>query len=312
MTAASETQSQGNSNNEILREEINLQYHWYMPAFFIIYFGSLILPAIIFMSYIMLFYLPSFLDTKDFMLLFIKPDTLIASILIPFVIIVCYLVHILFVGLITRWFWRITEKISPSKSGIIPRNIPSKTLNYYHIRSFMIKYPRNAVNRGPFPWLINWLYNFIGSTKIGKGSVLEENLGADRFVNMGKNCYFGVNGAISSHAVEGIFGNISYAEINIKDNVTAAAYNCVGPGSEINENSALLPMTGATKYNVLKGNNYYFGAPLRRIFKKRLMEYLQVSESELERAEALYQQNQRINNTKNKKEVSDINGRNEK
>jgi hypothetical protein len=298
MTVSSDIQSKENLNIEVPKEEINLQYHWYMPAFFVIYFGSLIIPAIIFMSFIMLFYLPAFLDTNDFVLLFIKPDSLVASLLMPFVIIICYLIHILFVGLITRWFWSITEKISPSKSGIIPRNIPSKTLNYYHIRSFMIKYPKNAVNRGPFPWLINWLYNFIGSSKFGKGTVLEENLGADRFIKAGKNCYFGVNGAISSHAVEGIFGNISFAEIKIKDNVTTAAFNCIGPGSEVNENSVFLPMTGATKYNVLKGNDYYFGAPLRRIFKKRLMEYLQVSEEDLERAENLYKQKEQINKVK--------------
>ena len=297
-----ESSPQNGNNNEIIKEEINLQFHWYLFLFFIIYFGSFLIPAIIFMVYIMLFYLPNFLDTSNFILLFTQLKPLLASILMPLIIIVCYLTHIFFVGLITKWIWRITEKKSPSKDGIIPRNIPSKTLNYYHIRSFIIKYPKNAVIRGPFPWLLNWLYNFIGTNKIGKGTTIEENMAADRFLNIGKNSYFGVNGAISSHAVEGIFGNISYAEVKIGDNVTGAAFNCVGPGNEINDNSWLLPMTGATKYNVLKGDNYYFGAPLRRIFKKKVMNYLKITEDDFNRSEAL-KNKIKSNNTSQESEI---------
>ncbi|MFW9947866.1 MAG: hypothetical protein ACFFBZ_12575 [Promethearchaeota archaeon] len=287
-----ESSTQNGTNNDIIKEEINLQFHWYMFLFFIIYFGSFLIPAIIFMVYIMFFYLPYFLDTSNFILLFTQLEPLLASIFMPLIIILCYLIHIFLVGLITRQIWKTTEKKSPSKDGIIPRNIPSKTLNYYHIRSFVIKYPKNAVIRGPFPWLINWLYNFIGANSIGKGTTLEENVSADRYISMGNNCYFGVNGAFSSHAVEGIFGNITYFKVKIGNNVTTAAFNCIGPGNEINDNSWFLPMTGATKHNILKGNNYYFGAPLRRIFKKRLMDYLKVSEEDLERAEKL--KNERI------------------
>jgi hypothetical protein len=46
-------------------------------------------------------------------------------------------------------------------------------------------------------------------------------------------------------------------------------------------------MAAATKFNTTKGNNYYYGMPLRRIFKKKIMEYLKVSEEDLHRAEEL-------------------------
>ena len=62
-----------------MKEEINLQYHWYLLSFFIIYLGSLLIPIILLMSYIMLFYLPNFLSVNNFLTLFTRVDSLIAS-----------------------------------------------------------------------------------------------------------------------------------------------------------------------------------------------------------------------------------------
>ncbi|MFW9971519.1 MAG: hypothetical protein ACFFDF_15095 [Candidatus Odinarchaeota archaeon] len=274
-----------NTNNEIKKEEIKLNLRLWLPLFYFIYYCSFLIPGIFFMLYIMFFYLPYFLQVENFVSLFTNLPSLIASLTVPFVIIICYLMHLFIIALLTRWIWRYSEKKSPSKSGIIPRNIPSKTLNYYHFRSFIIKYPKNAFSRGPFPWLLKWMFNFIGTNKIGKGSVIEEQLAGDRFIEVGENSYIGTNPGISSHAVEGVFGNISFAKVKIGNNVTAAGFNCFGPGVEVGDNSLWLPMTGATKYNILKGDNFYFGTPLRKIFKKRVMEYLQITEDDLKKAE---------------------------
>lgn len=286
------------SGNSIIKEEISLKLHLWLPAFYIIYFFSFLIPSIIFMMYIMLFYLPYFLEIKNFISIFTNLPSLIASISIPFVIIICYLIHLFIIAIITRWFWNYAEKKSPSKSGMIPRNIHSKTLDLYHFKSFIIKYPKNAFSRGPASWLLKWMYNFVGTNKIGKGTVIEEQLAGDRFLEIGENCYLGTNPGISSHSVEGIFGNVSYFKIKIGDNVTGAGFNCFAPGVDIGDNSWWLPMTGATKHNILKGNSYYFGAPLRKIFKKRLMEYLQITEDDLNRAEELKQKQMSSRNKK--------------
>lgn len=278
-----------NPKNSIIKEEISLKLQFWLPVFFFMYFCSFLIPAIIFMLFIMFFYLPNFLAEPDFISLFTNLPSLITSLTIPLVIIICYLIHLFSVALITRWFWSFSEKRSPSKSGIIPRNIPSKTLNHYHFRSFIIKYPKNAFSRGPFPWLLKWMYNFAKTNVIGKGSVIEEQLAGDRFVEIGENSYVGTNAGVSAHAVEGVFGNISLAKVKMGDNFTTAGFNCVAPGVITGDNSAWLPMTGVTKYNTLKGNAIYFGAPLRKIFKKKIMDYLQVTEEDLKRAEELTQ-----------------------
>ncbi|MFX1455294.1 MAG: hypothetical protein ACFFDB_07940 [Promethearchaeota archaeon] len=268
--------------DQVVQEEIKFQYFWYLVIFFTIFLTSLIVPTLLFMTYIYLFFLPGFLRTASFFALFTEIKPLIGLLTMPLVIIICYLIRLLLIGLITRVFWRFCEKRSPSKSGIIPRNISSKTLDFYHLKSFMIKYGKNSFNKGVIPWLSNWFYNFVGTSNIGKGSTLEESVGNDKFIDVGKNCYIGVNSTLASHLVEGIFGNIAYFKIKVGDNVTIAGMNQIGPGAELYDNSFLLPLATAFKHSILKGDNYYWGIPLRKIFRKKVIQYLDLTPKDLE------------------------------
>jgi len=285
-----------------VKEEVKLQYHIYLTIFTVIYYCSYLIPGIVFFIFVILFFLPNFLETTSFIALFTELNPLLSLLLMPLVIIICYLLHLLLIGLVTSLFWRITEKISPSKDGIIPRNIRSRTANYYHIRSFMIKYGKNAFTKGIFPWLANWLYNIIGSSKIRKGSTIEESVGSEKFVDMGENNYIGVNSTLASHVLQGIFGNIFYFKIKIGNNITAAAMNQIGPGAEVNDNAFLLPLASANKLAVIKGeNNYYFGLPLRKIFKRKIMDYLGLSIGDLKKNENVEEYIERKKKEKSKK-----------
>ncbi|MBA7521448.1 hypothetical protein ES705_13555 [subsurface metagenome] len=285
------------SQEAVIKETVKIQFKIYILIFAVIYYSSWIIPGIILMAYFFMIFRKYFLETSNFVMLFTELYPLLSLILMPLLIIVCYLIHLLFIGLATKLCWSITEKMSPSKNGIIPRNIQSKTANYYHMRSFMIKYGKNVFTKGMIPWLSNWFFNFTRSSKIGKGSTIEESVGSDKFIDVGKNCYIGVNSTLASHLVQGIFGNISYFEIKLKDNVTLAAMNQIGPGTEIGKDSFLLPLASCTKHSVLKGGKYYVGIPLRKIFKKKIMDYLGLTPEDLERNDSL---NDFI--TKNKKD----------
>ena len=282
MTTMEQKSIKNVSEDQVPQEEFKIQYSLYLLIFFTIYLTSLLVPAFLFMTYFFLFFLPNFLETSSFIALFTEIKPILALVSIPLVIIGCYIVRLFFIGLTTRFFWRLSEKKSPSKDGIIPRNFPSRTLNYYHLRSFMIKYGKNSFIKGVFPWLSNWLYNFVGSSVIGKGSTLEESICNEKFGIVGKNCYFGACSALATHLVDGTFGNINYFHVKIGDNVTAAGTNLVAAGSEVHDNSYLLPLASAGKHSVLKGNNYYWGIPLRKIFRKKTMEYLSLTPKELE------------------------------
>jgi len=138
--------------------------------------------------------------------------------------------------------------------------------------------------------LLPWFYNFLESSKIGKGTTMEESVSNDRFLEIGKDCYIGVNSVFTSHLVDGIFGNIAYFKIKVGDKVTAAAKNCIGPGSEIKSNSYLLPFASGPKHMVLRGNCYYFseGAkPLQRLSKRKIRRYLKLDPESLEPIEEI-------------------------
>ncbi|MFW9948062.1 MAG: hypothetical protein ACFFDX_14655, partial [Candidatus Odinarchaeota archaeon] len=274
--------SDNDAEEKVVKEEQSLQFHLYIILFFIIYYGSWLIPGFIFFSYVLFFFEPYFLRISNFFAIFTEIKPLLALFAMPLVLIIAYYVRLLLIGIITKIFWKITERISPSKDGIIPRNIRSKTANYYHLRSFILKYGKNVFSKGLFPWLSTWFYNFIGTSKIGKGTTIEESVGSDKFIEVGKNCYIGVNSTLSSHLLTGIFGNINYFKIHFGDNVTLASMNQIGPGTEIYDDAFMLPLACCTKHNVVKGNhNYYFGIPQRKIFKKKVMSWLDLSEEDL-------------------------------
>lgn len=301
MVIEAEDTISSDTSEELEKREVNLQYHLYLFFFIIIYFGSFLLPAIVYMLYYLVIFQPLVLENPDFLSLFTDLNSLLALILFPIVMIASYILHLVFIGVFTRLFWRFTEKMCPTKDGIILRSVPSDTLNYYHIRSFMIKYGKYVFTKGMFPWLSNWFYNYVGSSKIGKGSTIEEEIVADKYIDVGKNCYVGVNSAICSHVVEGIFGRIPYFEIKLRDNVTCSAFNIVGPGCDLGENSYLLPLGSTGKHQNTKGGNYYFGLPARKIFTKKVMNYLKISEEDLKRDEELRKKQQEKKNNRKKK-----------
>ncbi len=275
------------TETDVIQEEVNLNIKLYMFFFFIIFTGAFLIPGILFFFFILGYFTPIVLEAENILVAFTQFEPLIIIAITPLVFIGLYILHLFLMAVVTRWLWQYTERKSPSKSGIIPRNIASKVSDYYHVRSFMIKYPKNAFVKGPFPWLANWLFNFVGTNKIGKGTTIEEQLCGDKFVDIGENCYIGVNSVLTSHLVDGIFGNIVYFKIKIGDNVTFTGLGCVGPGTEVNDNSYLLPFAASAKHAILKGNNYYFGSPLRKIFKKKVAEYLDLSEEDFKKEKEL-------------------------
>ena len=261
-----------------------IKYHnifLYAISFFLIYFVSFGIPGILLITFINFFLIPKVLNASNFLDLFTNLNSLIILIFTPIIIIVCYLLHLFIIAINLKIVFYYTEKKEPTRDGIIPRDFPNKALKFYHVRSFILKYPKWAFSKSPFPWLTIKLFNFIGANQMGKGTTLEEQVVGDKLIKTGKNCYFGVNSALASHLVEGISGNVNFFTIKIGNNVTFSAFGMAGPGTEIGDNVAMLPISAAPKHNQLRSNNYYFGLPVRKIFKKKIKECTGLTEDQI-------------------------------
>ncbi|MFX0105925.1 MAG: hypothetical protein ACFE75_10570, partial [Candidatus Hodarchaeota archaeon] len=75
------------NNNEVIKEEVKLQFYLYILIFAFIYYGSWIIPGICFFWYFLQVFLPLVLEATNFFLIFIELESLVAFLLMPMVLI---------------------------------------------------------------------------------------------------------------------------------------------------------------------------------------------------------------------------------
>lgn len=248
-------------------KELSVPFHFYIIAGWIIIGFSFILPGFLFFIFLFGFLVPNFLSITFSLRLFLDPITFTILILTPLIFICLYLLHLFFVALFTRWFYKIANKRGPTQ-GIFDRNLDetSKTLDYYHFRSFLFKYPIFAFIRSPFPWLLNWELRFIKSNKVGKGTIFEDTF-LHSHIDFGKNCYIGTFSHISNHLVDGVYGeeNLTFFGAKLGNNCVFSLSNGAMPGLRMEDDSTVLPMCATIKYDKLGDNNIYGRFPARKL-----------------------------------------------
>ena len=254
-------------------KELSVPFHFYLISGWIVIGCSFILPGFLFFLYLFGFLVPNlFLIPFSFELLF-NPKIIIISILTPIIFVSFYLLHLFFVALFTRWFYQMADKRGPNH-GVFDRNLDesSKILDYYHFSSFLFKYPIFAFIRSPFPWLLNWELKFIGSNKVGKGTVLEDTF-FHSHINFGKNCYIGTFSHISNHLVDGVYGeeNLTCFGVDIGNDCVFSLSNGAMPGLEMEDNSTILPLSATIKYDKLGENGIYGNFPSKKLKKEDIM-----------------------------------------
>ncbi|MFX1276184.1 MAG: hypothetical protein ACFFAT_14230, partial [Promethearchaeota archaeon] len=247
-------------------------FHKYVLSGFFIIGASFILPGFLFILYFYGFLVPNVFSLNFSFELILTYEILFYILLTPIIFIGIYLLHLFFVALFTRWFYRYVDKRGPSQ-GVFDRNLDVTTtaLDYYHFRSFLLKYPVFAVIRSPFPWLINWELRFIGSNKIGKGTVIEECY-LHGHIDYGKNCYVGTFSHISNHLVDGVYGseNLTYWGAKTGDNTVYNALIGGMPGLEVGKNTTLLPLCTTIKFDKLGDNGIYAGFPAKNLKEEEI------------------------------------------
>jgi len=252
--------------------ELSVPFHIYAFSGWWIIGGSYIIPAMLFMFFTFGIVEPTLLNAALSIETILKPEIIFLMLITPIIYIGIYLLHLFFVVLFTKWFYRIADLRGPAE-GVFDRNLDdaSKALDYYHWRSFLLKYPVFAILRSPFPWLAPWELRFIGSNKIGKGTTIEEAY-IHSHINFGENCYYGTFAHISNHLVDGVYGeeNLTFYGARIGDNCVFNALIGGLPGLEIKGDSTFLPMASTVKYDKMGKGGIYASFPARRLTKEQL------------------------------------------
>jgi len=254
-------------------KDLTVPFHFYVITGWLIIGGSYIAPAFLFLLYIYGFFIPNVFSNPITLNIF-QNWTIITYLLItPIIIVGIYIFHLFFVALFAKWFYKRAKKRGP-KEGIIDRNLDEQStqMDYYHFGSFLMKYPIFSVIRSPFPWLIRWELNFMGTVRSGKGTIYEEGYYLHSLIDCGKNCYFGTFAHITNHLVDGVYGteNLTFYGAKIGDNCIFSSLMGGLPGLEIGDNVTFLPMGTTIKYDKIGSDGIYSFFPAKRLSKEEI------------------------------------------
>ena len=223
-----------------------------------------------FLSFLIPFYpcLGLFLVFEYFFINLFSIPLFIHILLLPALFLGLYYLYLaLLIEFASLWvnYW---NRKSPPIEGVFkrilddPNNQEGKLIKYYHKRGFIIKYPMWLTSKSNWPWLVNRTLRKIGHNKIGKNVIYCDGYVGLEFTDLGDNVFIYPTSALSSHAVNSIFGKITMLEINLGKNTTFYPGIIAGPNAVTANDNVILPNTVLHKnWRGKQGILYYQGSP---------------------------------------------------
>jgi len=246
----------------------NFYYNLLIIAF--IYFISYCIPIFGIIYYNLQFFIPYILQTPNFIHIFSFFPSLLILLITPLIFIVFYIINLSILILLSKIIYNLIQRKTPIKEGVYHWNRKNKEYSNYFIRSFLLRYVKWKLQRSPFPWLLRSGFNFIGNCNFGRNTVIEDSYIAKELLDVGNNTYLG-RCLIENHLWDKY---LTIKGINIKDNVVISDCCCIAPGSQIENNVFLLPLSVTAKNAKLSSNSLYYGAPLNKLSKKELIKIM--------------------------------------
>ena len=192
--------------------------------------------------------------------------------IIPSLIILLYYVYLIILVEFTALWASRWHKKSPPKQGVFQRVLDDlnseegKMMKYYHKRGFIIKYPMWLTSKSMFPWLVNRALRRISHNKIANNVVYCDAYVGLEFTDLGENTFFYPTSALSSHAVNTIFGKITMLEIKLGNNSVIYPGVIAGPNAVTKDNYVIFPNTVLHKNWRGKPDKFFYqGSPGRPI-----------------------------------------------
>ncbi|UCC20548.1 MAG: hypothetical protein JSV62_04475 [Promethearchaeota archaeon] len=277
---SSTKQTQDNSNtmqNKKQTKKFVKNFAFDITIFGILYFLSNFIPVMGSIYFVLILFFPFFLQSPSYFTIFKNCNSILIFLITPLFIIFFYFLNLLFVIFFTKLFYKWITHLNPVKEGIIEWEKKTTDYKYYFKRSFILRYIKWKIQKSPFPWLIKFAFNFIGNCQIGNNTVLEDSYLAKELFVAGNNTYIG-KVLLANHLWD---KNLIIKKIKLGNNVTILDNCCIAPGTEINDNVLLLPLSVTTKNSILLANSIYFNTSLTKISKEVLIQAFNINKEDL-------------------------------
>ena len=230
-------------------------------TFGIIYFLANLVPVLSLFYYFYEYFFPFYIQKPTIIHVFVDIRSSLIFLITPFLLIVVLLINLFTVILISKILYKIFQFKNPAKEGIFHWNDKNPDFNNYFKRSFILRYAKWKIQKSPFPWLIKPAFNLIGNCQFGKNTVIEDCFIGKEFLKIGSNSYLG-KALLANHLWD---RNLTIKRIIIGDNVEISDNCCIAPGTVIDNNVTVLPLSVTSKYGKLSFNSVYYHSPSKKI-----------------------------------------------
>jgi hypothetical protein len=233
----------------------------YVGLFLLLYFFAYMPVLIALYLYTTKIFFPLVIAKPIASSLFLSNFSMLVLIFTPPIILILHLSNIFLTVLITKICYYVICKINTPKEGVFHWKDKSADYDFYFLRSFLLRYVKWKIQRGPYPWLIKSVFNFIGGCHFGKDCVIEDMYLAKEFINVGENVYLGKI-LLTNQLWD---KELTVKGVKIEDGAVVSDGCCIGPGTYIKKNTTVLPFSITSKNEVLDSNSVYYDATVKKI-----------------------------------------------
>jgi len=242
----------------------NLSFN--LSIFGFIYFISNLFPFLGVFYFGIEFFFPNILQSPNLFSIICEITSLTTFLLTPFILIILIMTHLLILTILIKIFYKIILYFNPVEEGTFHWHNKEENFKNYFKHSFVLRYLKWKLQKSPFPWFMAPAFNFVGNCRFGKNTIIEDSYIAKEFLEVGNNVYLGKS-LIANHLWD---KNLTIKKVIIGDNVTISDTCCIAPGTEVDDDVFLFPLSVTAKYDKLLSNRYYYNAPLTNISMKEL------------------------------------------
>ena len=189
------------------------------------------------------------------------------SILIPFVLIVIYIITVIWTAIITKIYIGLLNLRHKPIEGVFYRSKKDKDYVYWNRRNLSRIFLNWLLFSVPFTFLKKqFAYRFFG-IPIGKNTDMNHCWVSQEFIEIGDNVKIGQAAGIYSFQFEG--DKLLVAKVIIKDDVLIGPQAVIYPGSIINEGVTIDGGCFSDPFTEYEANGVYHGIPAKLISSKK-------------------------------------------